>query len=49
MIEFGKGLDEEKIKMISSLKKEPDWMLSYRLDSYKKFKDFKRRKFTFCK
>ena len=27
MIEFGKGLDEEKIKMISSLKKEPDWML----------------------
>ena len=45
MIEFGKGLDEEKIKMISSLKKEPDWMLSYRLDSYKKFKDFKNPSF----
>lgn len=45
MIEFGKGLDEEKIKMISSLKKEPDWMLSYRLDSYRKFKDFKEPSF----
>lgn len=41
MIEFGKGLNEEKIKMISELKNEPKWMLDYRLDSYKKFKNSK--------
>lgn len=32
-----KGLNEETIKMISSLKKEPDWMLEFRLSSYSKF------------
>lgn len=45
MIEFGKGLDEEKIKKISRLKKEPKWMLDYRLDSYKKFKNSKSPSF----
>ncbi len=39
MVEFGKGLNEEKIKLISEIKKEPKWMLDYRLDSYKKFKN----------
>ncbi|CAO2838978.1 unnamed protein product [Amaranthus hypochondriacus] len=32
-----KGLSEETIKMISSLKEEPDWMLEFRLNSYYKF------------
>ena len=32
-----KGLSEETIKMISSLKEEPDWMLEFRLSSYNKF------------
>lgn len=32
-----KGLNEETIKMISSLKEEPDWMLEFRLSSYNKF------------
>ena len=31
------GLNETKIKEISKIKKEPDWMLNYRLKSYKKF------------
>ena len=34
-----KGLDEEKIKIISNIKCEPSWMLKYRLDSYNKFKN----------
>lgn len=45
MIEFGKGLSEDKIKMISKLKNEPKWMLDYRLDSYKKFRDSKEPSF----
>ncbi|KMS98950.1 hypothetical protein BVRB_3g067510 [Beta vulgaris subsp. vulgaris] len=32
-----KGLSEETIRMISSLKEEPDWMLEFRLNSYHKF------------
>ena len=31
------GLSEEKIKKISSIKKEEDWIKNYRLDSYRKF------------
>ena len=31
------GIDEEKVKMISSIKKEEDWIKKYRLDSYQKF------------
>ena len=37
MIEFEKGLDRKKVIEISKLKKEPKWMLEYRLDSYEKF------------
>ena len=40
MSELNKGLNEEKIKLISKHKNEPEWMLNYRLDSYKKFKEF---------
>ncbi len=32
-----KGLDEEIIKFISQKKNEPDWMLTWRLDCYKKW------------
>nr|MBT6353759.1 Fe-S cluster assembly protein SufB [Pelagibacteraceae bacterium] len=32
-----KGLDEEIIKFISKKKNEPEWMLSWRLDCYKKW------------
>ncbi len=32
-----KGLDEETIKFISHKKDEPGWMLTWRLDSYKKW------------
>ncbi|CAI9270199.1 unnamed protein product [Lactuca saligna] len=32
-----KGLSEETIRLISSRKNEPDWMLEFRLNSYHKF------------
>ncbi|MDB0003784.1 Fe-S cluster assembly protein SufB [Alphaproteobacteria bacterium] len=32
-----KGLDEETIKFISQKKNEPEWMLTWRLDCYKKW------------
>ena len=32
-----KGLDEQIIKFISQKKKEPEWMLNWRLDCYKKW------------
>lgn len=38
---ISKGLDKDKIIEISSIKKEPKWMLDFRLDSYNKFKDSK--------
>lgn len=34
-----KGLSRDKIKEISSIKNEPDWMLNFRLQSYEKFKE----------
>jgi len=39
------GIDEEKIKTISQKKKEANWILKYRLDSYKKFKDLEMPSF----
>jgi FeS assembly protein SufB len=32
-----KGLSEETIRLISSRKQEPEWMLEFRLNAYKKF------------
>ena len=32
-----KGLDEELIRTMSSMKKEPEWMLDFRLKSYQRF------------
>ena len=34
-----KGLSRDKIKEISSIKNEQDWMLNFRLQSYEKFKE----------
>ncbi len=39
-----KGLSDEVIKMISSLKKESKWMLNIRLNAYKVFKKMKNPK-----
>lgn len=33
----GKGLTEDKVRLISKMKKEPDWMLEFRLNAYKMF------------
>lgn len=39
------GLDEDKIIEISNIKKEPDWMRNFRLNSYKVFKEMKEPNF----
>jgi len=36
-----KGLNEEVIKFISNIKKEPEWMLSWRLKAYSRLKNVK--------
>ena len=33
----GKGLNEDVVRAISSYKNEPEWMLAFRLRSYRKF------------
>ena len=35
---LSKGIDREKVELISKLKNEPDWMTKFRLDSYDVFK-----------
>ena len=39
ILETGKGLNEDVIRQISAAKDEPEWMLEYRLESYKIFKE----------
>ena len=39
-IELEKGLNEEVVKKISSLKREPEWMRDFRLKAYESFKKF---------
>lgn len=34
-----KGINDEKIKKISKIKKEPEWMTEFRLNSYHKFEE----------
>ena len=36
-----KGLSEEVIKFISKIKKEPEWMLNFRLKAFERFKKLK--------
>ena len=33
------GIDKDKVREISNIKKEADWERNYRLDSYDKFED----------
>ena len=40
-----KSIDEEKVREISRLKKEPKWMTEFRVNSYKKFMELKNQKF----
>ena len=40
-----KGLDEEKVREISRLKEEPEWMCNFRLKAYQKFQDFSQPSF----
>lgn len=37
VIDTGKGLNEDVVRLISKLKNEPEWMLEYRLKAYEKF------------
>ncbi|KAE9445003.1 hypothetical protein C3L33_23099, partial [Rhododendron williamsianum] len=41
-----KGLSEETIRLISSMKKEPPWMLDFRLSSFRKFLTMKEPKWS---
>ena len=36
-----KGLNKEVIKFISNIKKEPEWMLSWRLKAYSRLQNIK--------
>merc|ERR1711938_135689 len=36
-----KGLNEDVIKFISNIKKEPQWMLDFRLKAFERFKQLK--------
>ena len=40
-IKAPKGLSEETIKFISKIKKEPKWMLDFRLKAFERFKQLK--------
>ena len=39
------GIDEEKVRKISSIKKEADWVKDFRIDSYQKFEKLKMPSF----
>ena len=41
VVEFDKGLSEEKVREISRIKNEPEWMLEIRLNAYKHFVESK--------
>ena len=40
-IKSPKGLNEDVIKFISNIKKEPKWMLDWRLKAYQRLKNLK--------
>ena len=44
VIRTGKGLTEDVVRAISEYKKEPTWMLDFRLKSYQKFLELKNPK-----
>jgi Fe-S cluster assembly protein SufB len=37
VMDTGKGINEDIVRQISKAKNEPEWMLEYRLESYRKF------------
>ena len=37
--DFGRGLTEEVVRKISEDKNEPEWMLEFRLDSFRKYQE----------
>lgn len=45
LFDTGKGLNENIIREISKAKNEPEWMLNFRLESYKLFKKMKNPTF----
>ncbi len=44
-MEIIKSIDEEKVREISKIKKEPKWMTDFRVNAYKKFTELKNPKF----
>ncbi len=44
IIDTGKGLSEEVVRAISKAKNEPEWMLEYRLESYRLFLEIENPK-----
>lgn len=40
-LEFPKGLNEDVVRRISEIKKEPKWMLEFRLEAYQNFEKMK--------
>ncbi len=47
MEEFPKGLNEDIIKLISKKKNEPEWMLDYRLQAFKKWQQMEHPKWAY--
>ena len=44
ILDTGKGLSEDVVRAISAAKNEPEWMLEYRLESYKLFQEIQNPK-----
>ena len=44
-----KGLSEDIIRLISTKKNEPEWMLQYRLEAYKVWKEMKEPEWAHVK
>ena len=47
--EFPKGLSEEIVRLISSKKNEPEWLLDYRLKSYRHWLTLSHPDWQYCK
>jgi Fe-S cluster assembly protein SufB len=47
--EFPKGLSEDIVRLISAKKNEPDWLLEYRLKSYRHWLTLEHPEWQYCK
>ena len=45
VIFMGKGINKSKVIEISKIKKEPDWMKDFRINSYNKFEQLQNPNF----